>query len=115
MRFSFFGIAALAAGAAACSSSGDETPAKTTSEALTRALGADERVGDIAFGQARDIAYTNAPLYRALRVQAHVNDVLDVRVRAAAPLDSMVWIVAADAITTLAENDDSEGTLDSHA
>jgi hypothetical protein len=106
----FLGACALAGCAPATE---DDEIVGESSDAL-RTLAANERVGDLAFGETKTVAYTPSPLYRALRVEAHAGDKLDVWVRGVGPTDvAVAWIVNARS-TTLASGDDADGTKDAH-
>ena len=94
----------------ACASAPAE---EVDAESALRALGANEKVGDIAFGESETVAYSETPLYRALRVSATKGDSIDAWVRGIG-LDAKAWIVNA-ASRTLASNDDADGsTRDAH-
>jgi hypothetical protein len=102
----------LAAVGCAPPSEDDEDVAES-SDAL-RTLAANERIGDLAFGETKTVSYTASPLYRALRVQANAGDKLDVWVRGVGAADDAVaWIINARS-TTLASAGDSDGTKDAH-
>lgn len=90
-----------------CSAAGGEEEVDTTHDEL-RALQAAEKVGDIAFGEAKDVAYTRSPTYRALHVAARANDTIDAWVRGDGASDALAWVVNARS-TTLASNDDAAG------
>ncbi|MDB4933933.1 MAG: Tryptophan synthase alpha chain [Labilithrix sp.] len=104
-------------GACACTSAsatGDDDEELAESTDALRVLAANERIGDLAFGETKTVAYGSSPLYRALRVQANAGDKLDVWVRGAGGTDDAVaWIVNARS-TTLASGDDSDGMKDAH-
>jgi hypothetical protein len=89
-----------------------EEPVGSSEDAL-RTLQPAEKVGDLAFGETKSVAYAPAPTYRALRVQARAGDTIDAWVRGAAPLDATAWLVNARA-TTLVTSDDAGGTKDAH-
>jgi hypothetical protein len=105
-------VAFVLGGCAAAPDAGDEDVAEST-DAL-RTLAPAEKIGDLAFGETKTVAYAASPLYRALRVQAHAGDKLDVWVRGdSAGADAVAWIVNARG-TTLVSGDDSDGTKDAH-
>jgi len=83
--------------AAGCSSSTDEEYGSTDDE--LRTLSATEKVGDIAYGQTEDVAYTKTPTYRALHVAAKANETIDAWVKGDAPNDPNAWIVNAKSTT----------------
>jgi hypothetical protein len=95
----------------ACSSSEDES-VDTGGEEL-RALQPAEKIGEIAYGETKDVAYAPAPLYRALHVTgAAVNDTIDAWVKGDGAADAVAWIINARS-TSLVTADDSQG-LDAH-
>lgn len=74
----------------------------------------DAKIGDIAFEQTKDVAYTKTPAYRALRVSANAGDVIDAWVRGPAGLDAKAWVLDSSH-RTLATNDDADATTkDAH-
>jgi hypothetical protein len=69
--------------------------------------------GSIVYGQTITVAYHNPPRYHSYSFAGHRGDAIDVRVRSTDG-DSMVRILDASNRVLIA-NDDSDGTLDSHA
>lgn len=99
----------------ACSSApADGTPAdEAIDEPELRAMTASEIVGTIAFGETKDVDYTEAPVYRALRVDAVTGDVLDAWARSET-LDAKLWILDSRSRTLTSNDNASAGTRDAH-
>jgi hypothetical protein len=98
-------ILALSIVFVACSSPPEGAATDQTTDAL-RTLGANEIVGDIAYGQtSAAIAYTDTPLYRALRFQGKAGDRVDAWVKSPSGGHPRAWLVDAQFLNVVSSGD----------
>src|SRR5688572_5070075 len=100
--------------ASACTTNVGEDDGATTTEAALRPIAASEIVGTIAFGETKEVAYTETPRYRALSFSGSRGDEVDIWVRATHSQDPWVWLVEPSGFTVGSNDDASSETLDAH-
>ncbi len=106
---------------AACASEPSGTAGGMTGDGTTgedaaelRRLLPTELVGDIAYGQTVKVAYTETPVYRALKLVGRQGDHVDLWVRSSTGGDARLWLVR-ESGKTFAQNDNADpSTLDAH-
>jgi hypothetical protein len=87
-------VLALFVGVLGASAACSMPPAEeaSTAEAQLRELTADEIVGEIAYGDTKEVELTNSPTYRALSFQAARGDIIEARISSLDATDPVAWL-----------------------
>jgi hypothetical protein len=103
---------------------GGKTPIEPGADDFSELVSLDEKsdafsyrmklLGSLSYGQtSSDLKYTSTPRFRAYKFAGHKGDQVDIRVRSSNGGDALSWLVN-NSFDVLAQNDDSDGSLDSH-